>query len=194
MPRQAPWVRALCLRSTAASARTHSRQRLGRGFTASPAAGPNRHLTECTLLLLLLLWPRRCRAQPCQTPTPHCLPPLRQQLRLRRRSRHHRSAAPSRRCARPARTFPPACVPPPRGSPVGHAPLQRAHGSGRKPKPTPSHCSFSLLAMSGTVSISCPINRPTVRGSNRRAESETAIAQCSTSCSRPSTPGTLANG
>ncbi|KAG1289328.1 hypothetical protein G6F64_014047 [Rhizopus arrhizus] len=48
--------------------------------------------------------------------------------------------------------------------------------------------------MSGTVSISCPINRPTVRGSSRRAESETAIAQCSTSCSRPSTPSTAAKG
>ena len=137
-----------------------------------------------------------CRAQPCQTPTFWPLPATtataapacasaRATNAVRRRPR---------RCARPARRSLPACAPPPRGSPAGHAPPQRAHGSGRKPKPTPSHCSFSLLAMSGTVSISCPINRPTVRGSSRRAESETAIAQCSTSCSRPSTPSTLANG
>ncbi|GMR28670.1 hypothetical protein STENOSP10_28910 [Stenotrophomonas sepilia] len=61
-----------------ASARTHSRQRLGRApegyLQRPPPPDPPRHPTECTLLLLPWRLPasgrhyRRCRAQPGRTP------------------------------------------------------------------------------------------------------------------------------
>ena len=69
---------ALLAKHCFASARTHSRQRLGRApegyLQRPPPPDPPRHPTECTLLLLPWRLPasgrhyRRCRAQPGRTP------------------------------------------------------------------------------------------------------------------------------
>ncbi len=62
---------ALLAKHCFASARTHSRQRLGRApegdLQRPPQTDPPRHPTECTLLLLL--WPRQVQGcKPCQSP------------------------------------------------------------------------------------------------------------------------------
>ncbi|SSM89097.1 Uncharacterised protein [Acinetobacter baumannii] len=67
---------ALLAKHCFASARTHSRQRLGRtpegDLQRPPQPDPSRHPTECMLLLLLSLWPRQVQGcKPCRTP-PTC--------------------------------------------------------------------------------------------------------------------------
>ena len=49
--------------------------------------------------------------------------------------------------------------------------------AGRKPHPNPASWAASLVAMSGTVSVSCPVKRPTVRGARRREVSAATTAR-----------------
>ena len=58
------------------------------------------------------------------------------------------------------------------------SPRARRSSAARSPRPGPRRSAAALASREGTVSVSCPVSRPTVRGGSRREVSAMLTARC----------------